>query len=42
MRIFTFGCSFTQYHWPTWADILINENICNGGIGENWGRQDYK
>ena len=38
MRIFTFGCSFTQYAWPTWADILINENICNGGIGENWGR----
>jgi len=21
-RLFTFGCSFTQYHWPTWADIL--------------------
>ena len=21
-RLFTFGCSFTQYLWPTWADIL--------------------
>lgn len=21
-RIFTFGCSFTRYHWPTWADVL--------------------
>lgn len=22
MRLFTFGCSFTKYQWPTWADIL--------------------
>ena len=21
-RFFVFGCSFTQYRWPTWADIL--------------------
>jgi len=21
-RLFTFGCSFTQYFWPTWADLL--------------------
>lgn len=21
-RIFTFGCSFTQYMWPTWASVL--------------------
>jgi hypothetical protein len=21
-RVFTFGCSFTNYLWPTWADIL--------------------
>jgi len=21
-RLFTFGCSLTRYHWPTWADIL--------------------
>jgi hypothetical protein len=33
-RLFTFGCSFTNYKWPTWADIL--------GRGytdfQNWGR----
>ena len=21
-RLFTFGCSFTEYAWPTWADLL--------------------
>lgn len=21
-RFFSFGCSFTQYHWPTWADVI--------------------
>jgi hypothetical protein len=21
-RLFTFGCSYTQWSWPTWADIL--------------------
>lgn len=21
-RIFTFGCSFTEYQWPTWASIM--------------------
>lgn len=21
-RLFTFGCSHTQYRWPTWADII--------------------
>jgi hypothetical protein len=32
-RLFTFGCSFTKYVWPTWADLL--------GVGfdefQNWG-----
>lgn len=23
-RVFTFGCSFTKYRWPTWADIVGN------------------
>lgn len=23
-RLFTFGCSFTSYIWPTWADIIGN------------------
>ena len=31
-RIFTFGCSFTQYCWPTWADMLLYENS-----GKNYG-----
>lgn len=32
-RLFTFGCSFTQYVWPTWADILGREF----DQFENWG-----
>jgi len=24
-RFFAFGCSFTSYSWPTWADILSKE-----------------
>jgi hypothetical protein len=33
-RLFTFGCSFTQYIWPTWADILG----FHYSFYENWGR----
>lgn len=33
-RLFTFGCSFTQYRWPTWADILGRQFA----HFENWGR----
>ena len=33
-RLFTFGCSFTQYHWPTWADILGK----HWSYYENWGQ----
>jgi hypothetical protein len=37
-RLFTFGCSYTNYYWPTWADILGTtydhyENWAVGGIG---------
>lgn len=36
-RIFTFGCSFTEYVWPTWADMVLygNEGINVGvrGVG---------
>jgi hypothetical protein len=28
MRIFAFGCSFTNYWWPTWADILAHDAGC--------------
>jgi len=24
-RIFTFGCSFTEYSWPTWADMILHK-----------------
>lgn len=24
-RVFAFGCSFTKYFWPTWADILSKQ-----------------
>jgi hypothetical protein len=24
-RFFAFGCSFTSYNWPTWADVLSKE-----------------
>ena len=33
-RLFTFGCSFTNYNWPTWADILGTEF----SEFENWGQ----
>lgn len=32
-RLYTFGCSFTRYDWPTWADILG----CEFDHYENWG-----
>lgn len=32
-RLFTFGCSFTQYAWPTWANIIGKEF----DYFENWG-----
>jgi hypothetical protein len=25
-KIFTYGCSFTNYVWPTWADLLLHKN----------------
>lgn len=37
-RLFTFGCSYTYFYWPTWADILsLNydryENWAYAGLG---------
>jgi hypothetical protein len=37
MRVWGFGCSFTQYFYPTWADILIHNAEQQGHTGENWG-----
>lgn len=33
-RLFSFGCSFTNYTWPTWADIAAR----NFDYFENWGQ----
>lgn len=33
-RFFAFGCSFTQYWWPTWADIIAYDLQIPS---ENWG-----
>lgn len=33
-RLFAFGCSFTEYRWPTWANLLSREFK----YFENWGR----
>jgi len=40
-RLFTFGCSFTKYCWPTWADILAQsaehyENWATPGGGNQY------
>ena len=32
-RLFVLGCSFTNYAWPTWADMLGTEFE----VYENWG-----
>ncbi|MEY4332282.1 MAG: hypothetical protein RLZZ196_1020 [Bacteroidota bacterium] len=37
-RVFTFGCSFTGYNYPTWADILIYELELRNIEGYNFGR----
>lgn len=32
-RFYAFGCSFTQYNWPTWSDIIG----ADFDVYENWG-----
>ncbi len=36
-RLFTFGCSFTHYFWPTWADFLR----FNYDEYQNWGGRGF-
>lgn len=36
-RVFTFGCSYTGYQYPTWADILIEQVKQEGNKGLNAG-----
>ena len=33
-RLFAFGCSFTNYRWPTWVDCLVPEF----DHVQNWGQ----
>jgi len=33
-RLFTFGCSFTNYKWKTWADIIGTQFE----EFQNWGK----
>lgn len=40
-RFFAFGCSMTEYHWPTWADIIAQEipesyNFGKSGAGNTF------
>ena len=37
-RIFAFGCSFTEYEWPTWADIILykNQGVNYGATGSGF------
>lgn len=40
-RLFTFGCSFTNYRWPTWADLLGTQfahyqNWAQSGAGNHF------
>lgn len=38
-RFFVFGCSFTNFQWPTWADILHQEmpNVTFYNFGQSGG-----
>ena len=38
MRIFAFGCSLTQYFYPTWADILLYQYKNKGYETSNWAK----
>ena len=40
MKLFTFGCSYTNYYWPTWSDLLgyqfdEHQNWAISGLGNN-------
>lgn len=42
-RVFIFGCSFTHYKWPTWAEILVHEmpNAKSYNFGASGGGNLY-
>jgi hypothetical protein len=40
MKLLTFGCSYTNYYWPTWSDLLGHQfddyqNWAISGLGNN-------
>ena len=37
-RFFAFGCSYTEYFWPTWPDIIGQEIP----YYENWDGEVYR
>jgi hypothetical protein len=39
-RLFTFGCSFTKYKWPTWADIIGTNYYKHYNLG-HYGAGNY-
>jgi hypothetical protein len=40
-RFFAFGCSFTNYKWPTWADIIAREIPESYNYGRIGGGNHY-
>jgi len=46
-RIFTFGCSFTAYHWATWPEIIASDldiplyNYGRSGAGNQYMAQQF-
>lgn len=47
-RVFVFGCSFTGYKWPTWADVLKTQapnaeyyNVGRSGAGNTYIASNY-
>lgn len=36
-RFFSFGCSFTRWNWPTWADIIGHQSP----EFSNWGKHSH-
>ena len=40
-RIFAFGCSHTQYPWPTWADLIGHSAKQEGFKYYNYGQSGY-
>lgn len=40
-RFFAFGCSFTEYWWPTWADLIAKEIPESYNFGKSGGGNHF-